>query len=134
MRKYKVRIDHSRSNPKGEIQTIIADSEDKAREIAKTNLGLKKNAIVMNWTREFYNDNLEDLKARCEAVKTDKTIEVVAMWYGCKGVEPSLEILVEDEYWDRIYFEDREVIEQVYDVLKKYNREITPLEKYHASF
>jgi len=131
MRKFKIRID-ARGNK--DIQTIIAEDEDKAKGIAKTNLGFKENAILMNWTREFYNDNLEDLKARCEAVKTGKAIEVVAMWSGCEGVEPSLEILREDEYWDRIYFEDREVLEQVYDILKEYNREITPLEKFHANF
>jgi len=128
MRKFKIRID-ARGNK--DIQTIFADDKDKALGIAKVNLGFKENDILLNWSREFYNDNLEDLKFRCELVKDKDAIEVVELWV---GEESHLEILRTDGYYDSIFFEDKDKADEVYNILKVYNRDITPLEKYHASF
>ena len=128
MRKFKIRIDSWRSQIS---QTIFADDKAKALGIAKVNLGFKEDAILLNWSREFYNDNLEDLKLRCELVKEKNAIEVVALWV---GDESHLEILRTDGYYDTIYFEDKDKADEVYNTLKVYNRDITPLEKYHASF
>ena len=128
MRKFKIRID-ARGNE--DIQTIFADDKAKALGIAKVNLGFKEDAILFNWSREFYNDNLEDLKLRCELVKEKNAIEVVQLWV---GNESHLDILRTDGYYDTIYFEDKDKADEVYSILKVYNRDITPLEKYHASF
>lgn len=128
MRKFKIRI-YAIGNE--DIQTIFADDKAKALGIAKVNLGFKEDAILLNWNREFYNDNLEDLKLRCELVKDKNAIEVVALWV---GDEAHLEILRTDGYYDTIYFEDKDKADEVYNILKVYNRDITPLEKYHASF
>jgi len=121
MRKFKIRID-ARGNK--DIQTIFAECEGKALSIAKVNLGFKEDALLLNWSREFYNDNLEDLKLRCELVKDKNAIEVVELWV---GNESHLEILRTDGYYDTIYFEDKDKADEVYNILKVYNRDITPL-------
>ncbi len=70
-------------------------------------------------------------KAFFELVKDKNVIEVVELWV---GNESHLEILRTDGYYDTIYFEDKDKADEVYNILKVYNRDITPLEKYHASF
>ena len=79
--------------------------------------------------------------ARCEVTKNHfngKAIEIVELWepLEMKNYSGNLEILRTDNYYDLIYFEvdQAELLEEVYDKLKVYNREITPLEKFHASF
>ncbi len=121
MRKFKIRIGNK-------YQTIFAEDKSKALEIAKVNLGYKKTDIIMNFTQEFFN-GIEDLEKRCQLVKG--AIDVVEYW---KGETAHIEILRTDGYYDIIKFDSVEKCEEVYNILKVYNRDITPLEKFHASF
>ena len=89
---------------------------------------------------KVYFKNIEELKAKCELVRGK--IDIVEMWNPCylndkeRKRETSIEILRTDGYYSKIYFKigDEELAETVYNELKEYNREPTPLEKYHASF
>ena len=136
MRKFKIRIG-------SKMQTIFAEDSKKAKLIAQTNLGYKETDIVMAWNREFFNGSFEELEERCKLAreKMDNPIEVVSFWKSTpimseKKKEDGLEILRLDGYYDSIYFElgEEEKVMEIYNKLKKYNRPITPLEKYQASF
>ena len=92
-----------------------------------------------------YFNNIEELINQCKKVKeTNNLIEVVGLWKPCylnererrNPRETSIEVARLDGYWDKIYFKlgDEELAEKVYDELSKFNRKITPLEKFHASF
>lgn len=133
MRKYKIVIYKKE-------QIIFATDKDSALKIAKTNLGFKETDILICNIKEFFT-NIEDLIARCEITKNHfngKAIEIVELWnpLEIKTYCGNLEILRTDNYYDLIYFDvdQAELLEEVYNKLKVYNREITPLEKFHASF
>jgi hypothetical protein len=133
MRKFKIKIH-------GKLQIIFAVDKDTALKTAKTNLGFKETDVLISNTKEFFM-NIEDLIARCEITKkhfNGKAIEIVELWepFEIKEYCGNLEILRTDGYYDLIYFEpdQAELLEQTYKQLKIYNREITPLEKFHASF
>jgi hypothetical protein len=133
MRKYSIRIN-------GKFQTIIAENKDSALKQAKVNLGYDENAILMNWTREWFYD-ISNLIERCENTKKhfgEKAIEIVESWEPLEIKDDCghIEILRTDGYFDSIHFEPNQIklFNETYNALKKYNREITPLEKYHASF
>lgn len=124
----------------GKKQTIFAETKDLAKEQAKINLGYKPTDIIPLWTREWFT-SIEDLIQRCETTKKHfgtKAIEIVESWSPLNGKNHcgNLEILRTDGYFDEVYFEadQKELFDEVYQTLKVYNREITPLEKYHASF
>ncbi len=134
MRKFKIRINNK-------WQTILAKDKTQALIDAKVSLGYKSTDVLMNYTLEFFN-GVEDLHERCKKireVKGLKPVEVIEFWgkpsektdYGYH-----FEILREDNYFDTICFEwdDDELAEKIYKELEIYNREITPLEKYQASF
>jgi hypothetical protein len=100
--------------------------------------------LVKDMIERVYFNNIDELKNKCiEARKArPKAIEIVEMWKPCylndkeRKREMHLEILRVDGYWDKIYFKigDENLAKQVYDELTQFNREITPLEKFHASF
>ena len=91
-----------------------------------------------------YFNNIEELKAKCQLAidKRNNPIDVVELWTPCylndkeRKRETSIEILRPDGYYDKIYFKvgDEKLADEVYNQLKEFNREITPLEKFHASF
>lgn len=118
-------------------QVIIAESQDIALKIAKINKGYKETDIVLNYTREIFY-GAENIEVRCieyysQYVK--KPIEMVEIWVGCETSH--LEIIKPNGFSDIIYFqdEDMEIVNVLYNKLALlYNREITPLEKYHLSF
>lgn len=133
MRKFVIRID-------GKFQTIIAENKDLALRQAKKNLGYDENQVMISWTREWFY-TIDTLIERCETTKKhfgDKAIEIVESWESLEVTDScgNLEILRTDGYFDLIYFEPNQVelFNSVYKQLEKYNREITPLEKFHASF
>jgi hypothetical protein len=124
----------------GKSQTIIAETKELALEQAKVNLGYQPTDVVINWTQEWFS-SVDDLIARCEITKKhfgDKAIEIVELWtpIEIKTNCGHIEILRTDNYYDSIFFEPYklDLLKQTYKQLEKYNREITPLEKYHASF
>jgi hypothetical protein len=134
MRKFKIKINNV-------WQTIFAENEKTALGLAKINLGYKETDVLINWSLEFFN-GIEDLIKRCEktrAIKSNKTCEIVESWgkpdkkreYGC-----SLEILREDNYYDKICFEweQDELADNIYNQLEKFNTKPSILEKYQASF
>ena len=92
-----------------------------------------------------YFTNIEELKKQCIEIKeTNNPVEVVELWKPCylnererrNPRETSIEVLRLDGYWDKIYFKlgDEELAKSVYSELEVFNRPITPLEKFHASF
>ena len=124
----------------GKSQTIFAETKDLALAQAKINLGYQPTDVVINWTQEWFT-SVDDLIERCEITKKhfgDKAIEIVELWtpLEIKTNCGHLEILRTDKYFDTIFFEPNQadLMEETYKQLEKYNREITPLEKFHASF
>jgi hypothetical protein len=118
-------------------QTIIAETQDVALKIAKVNKGYKETDIVLNYTREvFYGaENIEERCIEYYSQYVKKPIEMIEIWIGCETSH--LEIIKPNGFSDIIHFKDEEmeIVEALYDKLALlYNREITPLEKYHASF
>lgn len=91
-----------------------------------------------------YFTNITDLHLKCKKTmdSLNNPIEIVQLWKPCYlGNEPkreyNIEILRPDGYYDTIYFPigDENICYNIYIELDKcYNRKITPLEKYHASF
>ena len=94
--------------------------------------------------KKKYFTNIEILKQQCKQVveKRNNPIDVVELWTPCylndseSKREVNIEVLRVDGYYDRIYFKvgDEKLADDVYNELKSYNREITPLEIFHASF
>jgi len=90
--------------------------------------------------------NIEELKQQCKEVveKRKNPIDVVELWKPCylndaerqRPRKTTLDVLRVDGYYDTIEFNigDEALAEEVYNELKEYNREITALEKFHASF
>lgn len=92
--------------------------------------------------KTYYTD-FEVLAKQCAEVKKERNaIEVVELWKPCylndkeRRRETTIEILRLDGYWDKIYFKlgQEELARIVYDQLATFNRPITALEKFHASF
>jgi len=92
-----------------------------------------------------YFTNIEELKKQCiEVKKANNPIEVIEIWKPCylnerekrNPRETSIEVARLDGYWDKIYFKvgDEELANEVYSKLSIFNRPITALEKFHASF
>lgn len=130
MKKFKIRIG-------SKWQTIFAENSDVALNIAKVNLGYKETDVMISWTLEFFN-GIEHLHNRCKEY-VGKNKEVVEFWGKTEKEREygySIEILKNSGYYDVICFEwnDDELAEKVYKELEIYNREVTPLEKYQASF
>jgi predicted ribosome quality control (RQC) complex YloA/Tae2 family protein len=112
---------------------IIAMDRDEAVDKMKAIIGLDPSKIVCVFTTELFN-GIDDLHDRCKLVSHLNLITVVSIWTGKDSCD--LEIARLDGYCDTIEFDasQKELAHQIYNELKMYNRKITPLEKFHASF
>jgi len=120
-------------NMLGTTKEIMGVDAEGACDQMKELLGYPKSKVICSHTVEMFN-GIEDLHDRCKAVSGYNFIDVAQLWVGAEALY--LEITRADGYYDRIHFEhdQKELAWQVYNELKGYNRQPTPLEKFHASF
>jgi hypothetical protein len=133
MRKYRIVM-------RNKEQIILAETYALGLNKARLNLGYAETAVIFSHTKELFN-GIDDLETRCKAVLDTNPIDVVEL---CTPLQMSnepprgshIEILRVDGYMDSIHFDvgDDDKAKEVYNTLSKYNREVTPLEKFHASF